>query len=254
MHEDDELARSLMDLSGLLAEERSLEQTLVRVAELAVTAIPGAQGAGLTLLEHDRAQTVIATDAFVRQIDDIQYGLAEGPCVSAVSQGQTFRSGNLGGEPRWPRFGPRVGRLGVHSALSLPLLLADRTVGALNVYARDRDTFDAQAEQLGEAFAGPAAVSVANALKLAQAERLVAQLTAALHSRAEIDQALGIVMSRTGGTVEDAFARLRAQSQARQLKLVDVARDLVTDAVHRARARHAAGPHESAVDDQWSSD
>ena len=246
MHEEDELARSLADLSGLLAEERSLEQTLVRVAQLAVSAIPGAQGAGLTLLEQDRAQTVIATEPFVRQIDDIQYHLEEGPCVSAVAQGLAFRSGNLGGEPRWPRFGPRVGRLGVHSALSLPLLLADRTVGALNIYARDRDSFDARAEQLGEAFAGPAAVSVANALKLAQAERLVAQLTAALNSRAEIDQALGIVMSRTGGTVEESFARLRAQSQTRQIKLVDVARDLVADAVRRARARHDAGPRETS--------
>ena len=53
----------------------------------------------------------------------------------AVAEGRTFTSGNLGGEPQWPRFGPRIGRLGVHSALSLPLLLPNRVVGALNVYA-----------------------------------------------------------------------------------------------------------------------
>lgn len=100
-----------------------LEQTLVRVAELAVQAIPGAQGAGLTLLEADRPQTVVATAGFVRQVDDVQYSLGEGPCVSAAATGRTVTSGNLGGEPQWPHFGPRVGRLGVHSALSLPLLL-----------------------------------------------------------------------------------------------------------------------------------
>lgn len=54
---DDELATSLTGLSGLLTGHQLLEQTLVRVAELAVQAIPGAHGAGLTLLEADRPQT-----------------------------------------------------------------------------------------------------------------------------------------------------------------------------------------------------
>jgi GAF domain-containing protein len=237
MH-DDELTASLTDLSGLLSEHRGLELTLRRIAELAVAAIPGAEGAGLTLLESDRQQTVVWTEQFVRDVDDIQYGLDEGPCVSAVTHGQTFTSGNLGGAAQWPRFGPRVGRLGVHSALSLPLLAGDRVLGALNVYARDREAFDDHSVRLGEAFSGPAAVSVSNAQMLAQAERLVGQLTAALTSRADIDQALGIVRSRTGGTSEAAFARLRAQSQATQVKLVDIARGIVNDAVARARARH----------------
>ncbi len=68
---DDELATSLTGLSGLLTGHQVLEQTLVRVAELAVQAIPGAQGAGLTLLEADRPQTVVATADFVRQVDDV---------------------------------------------------------------------------------------------------------------------------------------------------------------------------------------
>lgn len=246
MRHDDELAASLSRLSGLLTAHRSLEQTLVRVAELAVSAIPGADGAGLTLLEQERPQTVISTADFVRTVDDIQYALDEGPCVSAVRAGHTFVSGNLGGEPQWPRFGPRVGRLGVHSALSLPLLLPDGVVGALNVYAHRRDAFDGSAVRLGETFAGPAAVSAANAQLLARAERLAGQLTEALSSRAEIDQALGIVMSRTGGTAAEAFDRLRAQSQSRSMKLADVARELLADAVRRALARHEAGPPDSA--------
>lgn len=242
MQGEDELATSLTDLAGLLTGHRGLERTLRRIAELAVSAIPGAEGAGLTLLESDRPHTVIWTDLFVRDVDQIQYGVHEGPCVSAVAQGRTFTSGNLGGAQQWPRFGPRVGRLGVHSALSLPLVVGDRTLGALNLYAREREAFDDHAVRLGEAFSGPAAVSVANAQMLEQAERLVAQLTAALESRADIDQALGIIRSRTGGTVEDAFSRLRSQSQSTQVKLVDIAREIVDDAVARARARHAATP------------
>ena len=243
MNEGD-LTLSLADLGRLLTGESSLMSTLRRVASLAVQAIPGAQGAGLTMLEQDRPQTVIVTDAFVHQVDDIQYGLGEGPCLSAVAAGHTFTSGNLGGDPLWPRFGPRVGRLGVHSALSLPLLVNDEPIGALNVYARPRDSFGPEATRIGEAFAAPAAVSVANARALAQAERLVAQLSDALRSRAEIDHALGIVMSRTGGTSAQAFTALREQSQARQVKLVDVARELLGEAVARAKLRRAQAPAE----------
>lgn len=54
------------------------------------------------------------------------------------------------GEKMWPRFGPRVGRLGVHSALSLPLLLPGQVVGAINVYARGKAAFDDHATHLGE--------------------------------------------------------------------------------------------------------
>jgi hypothetical protein len=151
MSDDDELTSSLDQLSELLSGHAALEQTLVRVATLAVQAIPGAQGAGLTLLEKDRPQTVVATSDFVRAVDDIQYTLWEGPCVSAVSDGAARTSGNLGGEPQWPRFGPRVGRLGVHSALSLPLLLPDRVLGALNVYPRPRDAFDDGSMRIGAA-------------------------------------------------------------------------------------------------------
>ncbi len=243
--DDDELVASLSGLSGLLTRDLALEQTLERVAALAVQAIPGADGAGLTLLEPDRPQTVVATADFVRQVDDIQYGLDEGPCVSAVAEARAVASGNLGGEPQWRRFGPRVGRLGVHSALSLPLLLPDRIVGALNVYAHGRDVFDGHAIALGEAFAGPAAVTVANAQLLAQAQRLVGQLQDALTSRAEIDQAIGVVMSRSGGSAAEAFDRLRTISQSRHVKLADVARELLQDAVGRARARRREpGPRE----------
>lgn len=237
-----DLMAGLAGLSGLLTVQGGLEETLVRVAAFAVRAVPGAEGAGLTLLEGDRHQTVVATADFVREIDDIQYGLGEGPCVSAVKERQTVVSGNLGGEPLWPHFGPRVGRLGVHSALSLPMLLPDQVVGALNIYARGRDAFSLAAVAMGEAFAPAAAVSAANARMLAQAERLVGQLHEALTHRAEIDQAMGVVMSRTGVDAVEAFNRLRAMSQSRSVKLAQVAHELVEEATRRARARHTDAP------------
>lgn len=146
-------------------------------------------------------------------------------------------SGSLGGDAAFPRFGPRVSRLGVHSALSLPLLGPDGPLGAMNVYAHARDAFDERAVQLGELFAVPAAIAVRNAHSLAETRRLASQLDQALRSRAMIDHALGIVMSRTGATPEEAFDRLRVISQRENRKVAAVAQSLVDEAVRRARDR-----------------
>jgi GAF domain-containing protein len=234
---DEDLEASLAGLAGLLTGPRPVRETLVQIAEFAVRAIPAAEGAGLMMLEDDRPQRVVASADFVQAVDDVQYGLGEGPCLLAVETRSTQRSGSLGGESRWPRFGPRAGRMGVHSVLSLPLLLPDQVVGALNVYAHGKDAFGSEAIRIGELFARPAAVSVQNAHVLAQSQRLAVQLRAALVNRAVIDQALGVIMSRTGATPEEAFDRLRTMSQSQHIKVAEVSRLLVDEAVRRARAR-----------------
>src|SRR4029077_17900183 len=139
--DDADLQAGLVNLAGLVAGSLGLPELLAEVAAFAVGAIPGADGAGVTLLRLDRSDNMVAALAssapFVAEIDEIQYvTLHEGPCITAALERRTVRSGSLGGEKMWPRFGPRVGRLGVHSALSLPLsLLSGQVIGAINVYA-----------------------------------------------------------------------------------------------------------------------
>ncbi len=238
-----DLRKSVRDLGALVTDSFGLPELLELVATFAVRAIPGADGAGVTLLRVDRpdnmVQVLAASHPFVAEIDEIQYTtLSEGPCITAALERRTVRSGSLGGEQMWPRFGPRVGRLGIHSALSLPLLVTDRVVGAINVYARSKDAFDDRAAELAELFAAPAAVAVHNAQVLAQAQALATQLQGALSSRPVIDQAIGILRGRSGGTAEEAFATLQQLSQVGHVKLIEVARKIVDEAVGRARARH----------------
>ncbi len=63
------------------------------------------------------------------------------------------------------------------------------------------------------------------------------QLQRALSSRAVIDQAIGIIRSRSGASAEEAFDRLTRISQTENIKLHVVAERLVDEAVRRARAR-----------------
>ncbi len=211
---------------------------LARIATLAVRALPGADGVGVTRLESGRPPTVVVSDPFVRQVDDVQYGLGEGPCITAAAERRTIRSGALGNDRTWPRFGPRAKDLGVNSVVSLPLELDDDVLGALNVYAHGFDAFTPHAAEVGELFAVPAAVAVHNVRLLLRAQLLAHQLQAALSSRAVIEQAIGISMSRHGGDADEAFTRLRQISQRTNTKLSAVAQTLVDEAVRRATARH----------------
>jgi GAF domain-containing protein len=237
-----DLQAGLAGMAGLVAGSLGLDELMHQVATFAERAIPRADGAGVTLLrleaDGSRVEALAASTDFVREIDRLQYTVVnEGPCITAALERTTVRSGDLGGETRWPRFGPRVGRLGVHSVLSLPLLLPDQVVGAINVYAHDKDVFDDHAAELGELFAAPAAVAVHNAQLLMQARTLATQLQAALASRPVIDQAVGLLRGRTGASAEEAFARLREISQSENVKVAVVAQRIVNDAVRRAQAR-----------------
>ncbi|SDS37816.1 GAF domain-containing protein [Friedmanniella luteola] len=235
--QEDDLRRSVAALGTLASRELDLEQLLTRVAQFAVRAIPAAEGAGLTLIQLGRPNTVVVTADFVRQVDDIQYTLMQGPCVSAAADGRTVLSGSLGSDRRWPRFGSKVARLGVHSAVSLPLITSDGVVGAMNVYAHAKHAFDDHAAVLGEAFAGPAAIAVQNAAILAQALRLAEHLEASQRTRGIVDRAVGMLMSRSGDTEHDALERLRAISRHEERKLVDVAQQIIDETVRRARRR-----------------
>jgi len=239
-----DLRAGIDNLAGLVAGSLGLPELLAAVSTFAVRAIPGADGAGVTLLQLDQLENMVealaASASFVAEIDEIQYvTLKEGPCITAALERRTVRSGSLGGEKMWPRFGPRVGRLGVHSALSLPLLLSDRVIGAINVYAHGKDVFDEHAAELGELFAKPAAVAVHNAQVLAHAMTLTAQLQKALSTRPVIDQAIGLIRGRSGRSAEEAFTQLRTISQTEHRKLAEVAQHIVDEAVRRARARRS---------------
>jgi hypothetical protein len=110
--------------------------------------------------------------------------------------------------------------------LALPLL-ADAQHGALNLYARYPSAF-------GVVDRAKAAilVSMANlALRLAHShedeERRAANLHAALSSRETIGEALGILIERERITAQQAFDILRRASQHLNVKLREVAQNLV---------------------------
>lgn len=237
-----ELYAGLRGVAGIVAGAQGLIDLLRDVAEFAAQAIPGADGVGVALIDPGHGtssvRTWAATAALVHEIDTVQYEeLNEGPSITCMQSGRPGVSGSLGSDSRWPHFGGRVARMRMHSALALPLIVGDQVIGSINAYAKSRDAFAEHAVRLGSQFAKPAAVSVYNAQLLANAQERTMRLLRALDSRAVIDQAIGIIRSRTGATADEAFERLTRISQTENVKLNAVADRLVEEAVRRARAR-----------------
>jgi GAF domain-containing protein len=240
--DDLDLLAGLRGVAGIVAGAHKVSEILRALADYALTAIPGADGTGATLVRvisgSPRVQTWAVTAAFIEEIDTAQYeDLDEGPCISCMESRRPAVSGSLGSDRRWPHFGGRVARMGVHSVLALPLLVGEQVIGAINSYAYARDAFTDHAVELGSQFAGPAAVSLFNAQLLAGAREHTERLQRALASRAVIDQAIGIIRSRSGVSAEDAFDRLTRLSQDGNVKLHLVAEQMVDEAARRARIR-----------------
>ncbi|MCZ4517940.1 ANTAR domain-containing protein [Rhodococcus ruber] len=83
----------------------------------------------------------------------------------------------------------------------------------------------------------PAAISVRNAIVLDSAVQVTDQLEKALGSRAVIDQAIGILISRTGCSGTEGYDQLRGISRTEHEKIAVVARSMVAEAMKAARLR-----------------
>ncbi len=223
--DSDSLAGRLSDLARVLQDEDSVDQTLQAIVDAAVGTVPGAQYAGLSVVEHRREiHTRAGTADVVYKVDQVQYDTGEGPCLSAVYEQQTVSLPDMSAEARWPKFTGRTAELGVLSMLSFQLYVQQDNLGALNLYSEHEKAFDADSEHIGLLFASHAAVAMSGAQQQEHLQK-------AISARDLIGQAKGILMERHKLTADQAFSVLSRASQHTNTKLIDVARAL-TDTGH----------------------
>jgi GAF domain-containing protein len=223
----DGLAAVLAQLGGVVLSTETLETAVALVTRLAAVTLPSTAGAGVTLVDSRGRRTTAASDTLVAEADALQYGFDSGPCLTAWSDQVTVRIDDLTVEDRWPRWTAAAAELGIRAMVSLPLVAEGVSVGAIKVYSREPGVYDAQAEQVLALFAQQAAVLLVNMLTLTDARRLSAQLSDALQRRDLIGQAKGVLIARGASDEEMAFAMLVAASQRTNIKVHEVARQLM---------------------------
>jgi GAF domain-containing protein len=232
----DDVAASIMEMQALLLGTETIQGFLAEMADLAVSTVGEGLTAGerlscgITLQPNGHPLTVASTDALAARVDEVQYGLDQGPCLHAMRTGTPVRIQELASDQRWAAYAAAALRHGVRSSLSLPLGTGSGTAGAFNLYSRVAGSFGDAATRRAERFAHNASGALAIAVRLAEHAALTDQLRASLASRAVIDQATGVLMGQRRITAAAAVAILRTTSQNRNIKLQALAAAIVEGA------------------------
>jgi GAF domain-containing protein len=221
------IARVLIEMGGVLHSEHTVDRTLQLVTELTERTVRSASAVSVTLAGKNGAFTPNASETIARTLDEVQYETGDGPCLNALSERHSVNASLADSDGRWPEFTLAAKTNDIGSILSVPLMVKDRSLGALNIYSRDTHLFDHTEEATASLLAQQAAAVLANAVAFADATALNSQLLDALETRDLIGQAKGILMAREQCDASTAFDILRRASQRTNRKLRDIAADLV---------------------------
>jgi GAF domain-containing protein len=229
---------AVASLTQYFVGDATLKNNLQRVCELTIKAVPVVDHVGITLLVHDKLKTSVFTHPEVPDIDQAQYRTGEGPCVEAFRTGETYTIDSTREPGRWQEFRDSAERHGVLSTLSLPLLTNDGPIGAMNLYSEVEDAHDDDSRRVAMLFATQAAFVLANAQAYWDARTLSENLEQAMKSRATIEQAKGAIMATMGCDEDTAMQVLIDQSQRQNIKLREIADEIVRNATRSSRPFH----------------
>jgi transcriptional regulator with GAF, ATPase, and Fis domain len=219
-----DLARALAEATRTINSPRTLGETLDSIVHAARASVPGFEHVGISIVHgKDEVETKAATSQLVWELDDIQYRLGEGPCVAAMFEKPTVAAPNLRHDQRWPRYVPEAVRRGVRSQMGYRLYVEGHTMGGLNFYSTESDTFLDDACEVGELFAVHATVALGRAME-------EEGLNIALTTRGLIGQAVGLTMARFELSSDRAFQYLIRASSSSNIKLRDIAEEIVGQA------------------------
>jgi GAF domain-containing protein len=220
-----DIAAALAAAARTINQEDSLEDTLATIAHTAQLSVPGFDYVGISTVDRKgNVQTRAATGDLVWELDKLQYGLGEGPCVDTLRESEVVIAPRIHHDQRWPNFVPQAVRLGLKSQLAVKLYLdKEGTLGGLNLYSTTDEDIDPDAEPLAHLFAAHAAIALGHV-------RQRENLNEALQTRKVIGQAIGLVMGRYHLTEDRAFAFLVRASSHGNIKLRDIAQEMVDQA------------------------
>lgn len=216
-----ELFRGLSDVLYGGADFGQIHSSL---CEAALRMVPGCDHASLMLRERDRFESACATDDVASLVDRMERELDEGPCVEAIETDAPYLEPALDEGCRWRSLAQRIlAETPVRGMAGVQLRVSDTKVGALNLFSDRPHALTEESLHQALVVASFASVSLQAAHQRADAR----SLRAGLESNREIGKATGLLMAFHGIDDRAAFELLRKASQDMNLKLAEVARQVV---------------------------
>ena len=226
-------------LSERLVEDTSVEAALDTVCGT-TREVLGAVAVSVTLVDvraaaarrdgaepPDLWRTAAATSEVAAELEALQYGAHDGPCLRTARSGKISRGRPEDEADRSPDFARGAIERGVGYYLAVPLLVRDSSVGGLNAFLADEPDEGDFAEEVMALLARQASVLLANVRAHRDALELVSQMREAMASRAVIEQAKGVLSAQLGVSPDEAFDVLRDRSSRSNTKLRVLAQQVV---------------------------
>ena len=169
--------------------------------------------AGL-LLDDGRGtlHVMAASSEETHRLELFQTQRSEGPCLDCFHCGEPVSVPDLGRQQRWPRFAAAAREQGFASVHALPMRLREHTIGALGLFSEHPGQLNEEDLSLAQALADVASVALIQheaGLTSITPPSITLRLQEALHARALVEQAKGVLAYRAGISTQAAFEVLR---------------------------------------------
>jgi GAF domain-containing protein len=220
--------RTLVELADTLVDDFDVVELLTLLTDRCVEVLD-ITAAGLMLAAPDGDLRVVASSSeAMRTLELFELQAEEGPCLDSFRTGEPVVNQNLARvNGRWPRFAGEAIEAGFHSVHGLPMRLRGNIIGALNLFRMDLGELNDEDVGMAQAMADVATITILQQRAALEAQDLNEHLNHALNSRIVIEQAKGMVSEREHLNMERAFKMLRSHARNHNLRLMDVARDII---------------------------
>jgi transcriptional regulator with GAF, ATPase, and Fis domain len=228
-------ADAFAELATELHDSVGVEETVEAVVQFALQALTCSYAGVVLVTSGGRLEIAAVTDPVIEMIYEWQIQTGEGPVITVAREQVLVRVADTAEDPRWPRWAETMTGLGIRSVLQVPLTVAGRAAGVLSLYNTKPDRFTEDDEAVAYILARHASIAVATA-------RHEENLAQAVDARKLVGQAMGILMERYDLDSDRAFEVLRRYSQDGNVKLRDVAQQLIDTRMLPAKPRPATTP------------
>jgi hypothetical protein len=223
------LIEAFVGLADTLVDDYDVIDVLDRLAGYSVQLL-AAESVGILLADAQATLRVVAsTNEQTEWMELLQLQADEGPGVECFRAGAAVNVDDLtDAAARWPRFVAALQERGAYGSVhALPLRLRGHAIGTLNLFRGAPGPLPAADLALGQGLADIATIGILQERAIRRGEVLTEQLQAALNSRVIIEQAKGVLAQRGNLTMHAAFDRLRHYARGHNLRLTEVARQIV---------------------------
>lgn len=194
------------------------------ICDAAVQLVDGCDHASIMVQHGQRLTTAAASDDVARRVDELEREVGEGPCVDAILEDAAQLDPDVLTDSTWPKLRDRVvAQTPVGSMAAFRILMDGRKVGALNLFGDEPGSLDTGSVDQASVLAAFASVALVAAARDEQARTL----REGLDSNREIGKAIGLMMAFHKVDDQQAFDILRTASQEMNLKLSEIARQVV---------------------------